>query len=189
MKRLFIAINIPSDTNFAAACQSLHQSPNTLDKINWIELKNLHITLKFLGNTPLDLISSIEEAIEKQTKHMAPFEISLNRIGAFGSHYRPRIIWVGAKDVCVEINTLHNKLEKSMRVLGFKPSFGNFVPHATLARIHSINDKKMFWNHIHSSAPLFNFSFEVKEIILYESILHKQYSPEYKIIKRFELNG
>ncbi|MDD3281451.1 MAG: RNA 2',3'-cyclic phosphodiesterase [Bacteroidales bacterium] len=187
MKHLFIAIQIPFDNEFIAACQRLHQSSNKLDKINWIKPENMHITLKFLGETTPDLISSIENSIEKLTNCIAPFKITLNRIGAFGSRYHPRIIWLGSDDIITEINMLHKELEKSMRAFGFKPSFGNFVPHATLARIHNIDDKKFFWNEIEKKTSLFSFTFQVNEIVLFESILTNAFTPLYKKQKIFYL--
>ena len=189
MKRLFVAIQIPYDEKFSTAFQKLRQSSSKLDKINWIDYENLHMTLKFLGDTEPDLIPSLENSIEELTNNISPFSVTLNRIGAFGSRYQPRIIWVGSNDIIKEINSLHKGLEKHMRPFGFKPSFGNFVPHATLARIHSIDDKKFFWKQIQNATPLFNFCFQVKEIILFESILHNQHTPEYKVVKRFELKG
>jgi len=189
MKRLFIAIQISFDNKFVTAYQSLIQSSNKLDKINWIKPENMHITLKFLGETTLDLIPSIENSIEKLTNGIAPFNISLNRIGAFGSRYHLRIIWLGSDDIINEINMLHKELEKSMRAFGFKPSFGNFVPHATLARIHKIDDKKYFWNEIEKKSSLFSFTFQVKEIILFESILTNAFTPLYKKQKTFYLKS
>jgi len=189
MKRLFVAIRIPYDEKFSTAFRTLRQSSSKLDKINWIDYENLHMTLKFLGDTEPDLIPSLENSIEELTNSISPFSITLNRVGAFGSRYQPRIIWVGSDDMIKEISLLHKGLEKRMRTFGFKPSFGNFVFHATLARIHNIDDKKFFWKQIQASAPLFNFTFEVKEIILFESILHNQHTPEYKMIKQFKLKG
>ncbi|OQA90488.1 MAG: 2',5' RNA ligase family [Bacteroidetes bacterium ADurb.Bin234] len=189
MKRLFVAIKIPYNEKFSTAFQTLRQSSSKLDKINWMDYENLHMTLKFLGDTESNLISSLEKSIDELTNSISPFPITLNRIGAFGSRYQPRIIWVGTDVIIKEINLLHKGLEKRMRTFGFKPSFGNFVFHATLARIHNIDDKKFFWKQIQASAPLFNFTFEVKELILFESILHNQHTPEYKLIKRFELKG
>jgi len=189
MKRLFIAIRLPHDESFLTALSDLRSVSNKLDKINWIRPDNLHITLKFLGETKPELIPSIENKIVGLISGISPFTITLNRIGAFGSRYQPRIIWIGSKDTIKEIDYLHKGLEKQMQTLGYKHSFGNFVPHATIARIHNINDKKFFWKQIESHTHLFNFNFQVKEIILFESILHNLYSPEYKIIKKFELNN
>ena len=118
MKRLFIAIRIPSDEKFTTACRAIRRSSTKLDKINWIDLENIHMTLKFLGDTKEDVIPAIEQKIEELTKPMASFDICLNRIGAFGSRYQPRIIWVGSDDKIKEINQLHKGLEKHMRAFG-----------------------------------------------------------------------
>ena len=64
MKRLFVAIQIPYDEKFSTAFQKLRQSSSKLDKINWIDYENLHMTLKFLGDTEPDLIPSLENSIE-----------------------------------------------------------------------------------------------------------------------------
>lgn len=187
MKRLFIAIRIPTDDTFLTACQMLHKSSSKLDKTNWIKPENMHITLKFLGETNETKISLIEKKIEKVTQATTPFSLTLDRIGAFGSRYQPRVIWLGSSANHVSMEKLHHELEDEMKSIGFKPDFGNYVTHLTLARIHSIDDKKFFWKQINTYAPLFNFTFKVKEIILLESILHNLHTPEYTVIKQFEL--
>ena len=134
MKRLFIAIRSLT-MNLLTALSDLRSVSNKLDKINWIRPDNLHITLKFLGETKPELIPSIENKIVGLISDISPFTITLNRIGAFGSRYQPRIIWIGSKDTIKEIDYLHKGLEKQMQTLGYKHSFGNLVPHATIARI------------------------------------------------------
>ncbi len=189
MKRLFIGIQIPYDEAFLAAFANLRTISNKLDKINWIEPNNLHITLKFLGATTSTLIPTIEDNIASVSSNISPFTITLNRIGIFGNRHQIRVIWIGVNNRIEEIDWLHEKLEKQMQTIGYKNSFGNFVPHATLGRVHSINNKRKFWEQFEKQSYLFNFSFQVKEIILFETLFHKPHTPEYKIVKKIALKN
>ena len=182
MKRLFIAIDIAVNHLFLENYAIVRKTSTKLDRINWIEPENMHITLKFLGETEEERIPEIEKKLHKIVQSGSSFQFTLDRIGAFGSRYQPRIIWLGSSKVIPEIQVLHGKIEKEMRILGFKSGFGNFVTHLTLARIHKIDDKKYFWKSIEQYGNLFEQTVEVNEIILFESILTKTHTPVYKKI-------
>ncbi len=189
MKRLFVAIEIIPQPALVEKINTIRKSSTVLDKINWIDIENMHITLKFLGESHENLIGNIEEIIKKATQSTPAFQLQLNRIGAFGSRYQPRILWMGSYNQVTEIQTLHKKLEKDLHPLGFKPTYGNFVPHLTLARIHKIDNKKHFWKSIEQHQNTFDFQININEIILFESVLNKGYKPIYKKIKVFPLEA
>lgn len=188
MKRLFIAINIEPNNSFLEKYNILRRASTKLDRINWIEPENLHITLKFIGETEEERIPEIKNRLHQISLSVLSFQLMLDRIGAFGSRYQPRIIWLGCSKVITEMQSLYAKIEKEMHVIGFKPSYGNFVTHLTLARINKIDDKNYFWKSIEQNGNLFDYEVNVKQIILYESILLNKHRPIYKEIGIFNLS-
>lgn len=185
--RLFIAIRLSPDKQFLEAFQKLQQTSNKLDKLNWIKPENLHITLKFLGETPNKKIPLIESTTQKAIRDIPPFCISLDKMGLFGSRYQPRVLWLGSEKQHPLMQQLHTNIEQTMSEIGFKPTFGNIVTHLTLARIHKIEDKKYFLQHIEKYKHLFKQEVSVEEITLFQSILSNKHTPVYHPVKIFKL--
>lgn len=182
MKRLFIAVKIDFDPTFIHDFRRMKQALSQ-DKIKWVEEHNVHLTLKFLGETEERKIPAIEEAL----KHISrtSFRISLQGVGLFGSRYDPRVIWVGVEPYA-EMVDLMKRVHESVVPVGFEPDRQNLVPHLTLGRIKEIRDKTHFQQVVHQSKSLKSAPIGVTEFILFESILKRE-GPEYRVLKKFPL--
>jgi len=91
MKRLFVAIKIVPDEQFFSVYSSLKREM-ALDKLKWVEPQNIHLTLKFLGNTPTNEIPEISAALNDVAQMHQPFSFSINKTGIFGGSYQPRML-------------------------------------------------------------------------------------------------
>ena len=171
IKRLFIAIAVVPDEQFLAVYGKLKSHVTKLDKINWVQPDLMHLTLKFLGETPAEKIPVIADSLRIACKNVSPFAVNIGKIGLFGSRYQPRVLWFGINDID-KLQHLHLSIEKQMRKLDFPPHIGNFVPHLTIARINKMDDKKRFLQHIEQNQTKQIQQLTVKEVILYESILN-----------------
>ena len=186
MKRLFAAIKINPSEVFFAHYYSLKKQLQH-EKIKWVEPENLHLTLKFFGETPEHHIPVINVALSKAVEGFSSFEINIANTGIFGSSYKPRVIWLGIEDK-EETLSLATKIISELEYIGIESDRQNFVPHLSLGRIRSLNDKNIFQKVIDQHKEAYIQKEEVKEIHLFESILRPQ-GPEYKIINSFELAG
>jgi len=182
MKRLFAAIRITPDKEFIARYHQL-QSQLRYEKIKWVEDHNIHITLKFFGETEEKRIPEINQALQKVADQTKTFQLSLMGLGIFGSSYNPKVIWTGIQpyDELVEIM---KKTQTEMKACGYEPDRQNLVPHLTLGRIKYLSDRHLFQTTIDEfkgipSAPLNPTSFH-----LFESILKKE-GPTYIVLKTF----
>ena len=184
-KRLFIAVETVPDERFLTVYNALKSHTTKLDKINWVKPDLMHITLKFLGETPAEKIPAIVESLQFACKNIPPFTINIGNIGLFGSRYQPRVLWFGISNIEM-LQHLHHSIEKQMRKLDFPCHIGNFVPHLTLARISKIEDKKRFLQHIEQNQTQQIQQLAIKEVILYESILNG-HVPTYHIIEKIIL--
>ncbi|MBI9037350.1 MAG: RNA 2',3'-cyclic phosphodiesterase [Bacteroidales bacterium] len=184
MKRIFAAIKINPNENFLQLFYRLKHAMKN-DKIKWVAEENIHITLKFFGETDEKTIASICEVLDDVSCDFQAFTINFSKVGIFGSSYKPRVIWFGIESnaalLSIEKN-LNDKLER----IGIKNDRQNFVPHLTIARIKSIWDKKSFQREIHKYKNIEIQNFHVEKIILFESILRPQ-GPKYEIIESFNL--
>lgn len=183
-KRLFLAIKIEADTTFVELYNEIRNKLMKQD-IKWVDLNNLHLTLKFYGETNTDLIPIICDKVEETIKGISAFDFHIIKTGVFGSSYQPKVIWFGISANPFLAMLAENILD-SMAQIGFERDRQNFVPHLTIGRIKYIDDKKLFSQIISKYTSVDIQKVNVKEILLYESILRKE-GPIYKIEKVFKL--
>jgi len=101
--------------------------------VEWIDPKNYHITLKFLGDVPDDMIESVEQAIGRVALMTPSLEISVQSFGAFPTIRSPKLIWIGV-DPTPALRCLKQDLEWSLNKCGFKRETKTFQPHLALGR-------------------------------------------------------
>ncbi len=133
--KLFISINISEDLKEESAI--LQAKLKKFNDVNISPKENLHITLKFIGET-----NNLEEIITKLDKiEFKEFTMTSAGAGFFPDENNIRIAWIGFKP-CEELILLRGKI---CDYLGrqFKDEL-KFVPHLTIARMKRIlpNEKK-----------------------------------------------
>jgi len=176
--RAFISINLPSDFSISLNFNELKGI-----KFKGVEDKNMHITLKFLGEInekDVDEISDALKFIENEKK----FKFSLEGISAFPDEDYVKVLWIKIKDGYENICELERRIDKAL-----KSKFGsenNFVPHLTVARIKYVNDKNSLKNFIEKYKNFKFGEFTAEKVSLMKSVLKKD-GPVYTEIKNFLL--
>jgi 2'-5' RNA ligase len=145
----------------------------------------MHLTLKFFGETPLGKIEPIVFAVEKALRNVGMFELKMENIGIFGSHYQPKLIWAGVSN-SEELKPLWDNIRLQLETIGYQSDRQNFVPHLTLGRIRKLSDKSLFQNIIEKHSKMKLQKVVVDKVILFESVLKKT-GPTYNIIDEFSL--
>ncbi len=134
--RCFISIELPPEVK-----ENISEAETRLKgfgaDVKWINPDSLHITLKFLGRTPEELLPDIKNALASAINGHEGFGLLLKSMGAFPSMKRPRVIWVGIEDSERFIG-LQRAIETSMSGLGFGPEERAFKPHLTIGRVRSL---------------------------------------------------
>ena len=193
MKRLFIAVDLAiAVVERLAMAQAELQESVSQDSGDQVDLRlvapeNIHITLKFLGDQPLELMPMVEKALEKLTEPLFPFEVECARLGAFPRAARPRIIWAGLDEESEEVlGLLQKALERDLEQLGVERESRPFHPHVTLGRVKSRRVAPDFEEIL---KPYGNVSFGksfIKDLVLFESHLEAR-GPRYEVVRRFSL--
>ena len=131
--RLFVAINLPEQTRSevwdAAAALRGEAFP-----IRWIGPEAVHLTLKFLGDVDAARERAIVEAVEGGVAGMGSFTLPIQGFGAFPSGARPRVVWVGC-DAVPQLELMQDRLERTLRDVGFPLEGRPFRPHLTIGRV------------------------------------------------------
>ena len=184
MKRLFIAIKIIPDENFLSVYNSLRNNLKA-SLIKWVEPDKMHLTLKFLGETHEKEIPKIKQLLQDFALNHSEMEISFDKVGIFGSSYNPRVIWFGMENN-EKMRELGEGLLNTFHENGYRRDRQNFVPHLTVGRIKKVENKKFFQKQINKVKGKHLQTFNVSEIILFQSRLTPQ-GPIYTELGKFKL--
>ncbi len=184
-KRLFVAIKVVPSSEFLQTIDFIKNNTQR-DLINWIREDHYHITLKFLGKTPINKIDTIKDSIQKTISNFSSFILKIENTGIFGSKYKPNVLWFGMDNHQV-LKSIKNQLDENIQSIKFKTDKQNFIPHLSLARLKKIEDLVFFQKVIEKVSHKKIQSLEVKEILLIESVL-KSKGAEYHLLERFLLH-
>lgn len=134
--RTFIAIELDEPLRIALAqVQNKLKRQAPPGSVKWVAADGIHLTLKFLGDTPVSRVPEIEEAIKRACAGFAPFEFSVEGRGCFPNFRRPRVIWVAVRDKGQRLTALRDAIEREVAPLGWPTEEREFSPHLTLGRI------------------------------------------------------
>ena len=184
MKRLFAALKIYPDNGFLLSYRNL-KAGFRHEPIKWVEEYNIHITLKFFGETEESRIPEICSTLRELAGKRSPMTIRLTGLGIFGSSYAPKVIWVGI-DPVEELSELMKQVHTGLAGAGFEPDRQNLVPHLTLGRVKLLHDKILFRRTLDQFRTMASLPLPISEIILYESILRRE-GPQYIALDKFPL--
>jgi 2'-5' RNA ligase len=134
--RTFIAIEL--DEELRDGLQGLQDrlreqiSPRS---VRWVRPEGIHLTLKFLGDTPVGRIEEIQAALALAAVEARPFTFTVGGLGCFPNTRRPRVVWVGLQEVTGILARLRDSVEAHVTPLGFPTERRPFSPHLTLGRV------------------------------------------------------
>ena len=92
--RLFIAAQLPAAAQQAAAAALARLRAENPGGWRWVRPEALHLTLRFLGETPTEWAPAATAAMRRAAASSPPLELALNGAGVFGGR-RPRVLWLG----------------------------------------------------------------------------------------------
>jgi 2'-5' RNA ligase len=103
--------------------------------------ENIHITVKFLGDTNENHIDTIEQNMKESVLTTKPFPITLKGTGVFPNQNYIKVIWIGIMDEG-NIKTISQAIDNSLAPLGFKKENRGFSPHLTVGRVKTARNKE-----------------------------------------------
>jgi len=133
--RAFIAIKIPHEIHQAiehVTAPLRDTLPSSL--VRWIPTKNIHLTLKFLGDISLANVEILTQMLNTEVNRHPAFEIKFEGLGTFPNPKRPRILWIGIQ-FPEELTALQHGIEAAAAKLGYPIDKRPFSPHLTIGRV------------------------------------------------------
>jgi 2'-5' RNA ligase len=137
--RSFIAFDIDSQSVLKKMADVQNLLVKTGADLKLVEPKNIHVTVRFLGNITLPTVEKVFEEMKKV--QFTPFNVKICGIGAFPDLRYPRVVWAGITEGADQLRSIFNQLEPRLRSLGFTPDPKGFSPHLTIARVKSGRNK------------------------------------------------
>ena len=176
--RLFVAIELPEDVlDYFYDLQKKIDLGNA--KVKWVAKKNIHITLKFIGNVEDNLLDGIKSRLSKVKYNK--FSMALSKVGWFPEENSPRVVWIGV-DNEKEVINLQKKIDETL--LDILQGEQKFSAHITLGRVKR-TDKKLLESLRMIKIEKMNIN--VESFSLIGSKLTRD-GPKYNVVERYNLN-
>lgn len=139
MIRLFIALPLALDVEkkLNTIIEDMKQQGG---RVKYVEPKNIHLTLKFLGNTDENKVDHLKDAVERVAKNYKPVNTALDTIGSFPNFKRPRVFWIGFSRNVNILENMVNDIENETELLGWEKEQRSFKAHLTLGRVKDEHD-------------------------------------------------
>lgn len=133
--RLFVAVELDERVRRALGELQVELRRNGLERLRWTRDEGIHLTLKFLGETPEKRLAAIREALAKGARGHRRHELSLGKLGTFGGKRNPRVLWVDLDGAVESLGRLQESVDGALAEIGFAKEDRRFSPHLTLARV------------------------------------------------------
>ena len=168
--RAFIAIDLPESVkSFLSEAQEALKSYGF--RVKWVRPQNIHLTLKFLGDTATADINKIAEAMMLAARGCPAMSLAARGIGFFPHVRRPRVIWAGLDGQLEILANLQQTLDAQLVDVGFARDSRAFKSHLTLGRVRGKIAPDRIKTAMDKLKDFESESFEIDEIILFKSEL------------------
>ncbi|HEY1264707.1 MAG TPA: RNA 2',3'-cyclic phosphodiesterase [Terriglobales bacterium] len=128
--RTFIALDIEDDIR-ERIIRFMEGVREFAPEARWVRPESLHITLKFIGEKPPDLVDRIKGSLAFIESSAVGFH--LRGHGFFPTPRAARVFWIGI-EAGPELEKLAGRVDEAMASLGVPRETHAFSPHLTLAR-------------------------------------------------------
>lgn len=132
VKRLFVSIELPEPLR-----EQLAELDPHLRGVRWLEPRQMHLTLSFLGNVSGEGQETLMEKLRAIS--WKSFFLPLVGLGTFPSKGWPKIIWIGVGTGHPHLFQLHKRVQEALLAAGLEPDLRSFHPHVTLARCRDVS--------------------------------------------------
>ncbi|HEY2786449.1 MAG TPA: RNA 2',3'-cyclic phosphodiesterase [Fimbriiglobus sp.] len=186
--RSFIGIEIDDGVRVAAETVQ-NDLARTGAQVKWVEPKNLHLTLVFLGDVHDRQLADLFVAVGQVAKTEPSFSLSVSGIGAFPTSRRPKVVWGGITTGAENLTRIHAALEEPLTALGlYRREDRGYTPHLTLGRVSGEESGALLSPELPKFADWSGGTTPVTQLVVFGSELRRD-GPEYTVLGRCPLKG
>ncbi|MCF7872834.1 MAG: RNA 2',3'-cyclic phosphodiesterase [Candidatus Omnitrophica bacterium] len=181
--RTFIALDLTDEIKVKIK-EVTGKLKNLPIKAKWVDSKNLHITLQFLGDITPEQLDTIKKIIRDISCQYKTFKLHLKGFGFFPNPKKPRVFFINFSSDKT-LKTLVKTLRKKLNQIGFKEN-KEFRSHITLARIKDPKNIQQLAKRVDQLEV--EDKFKISKISLFKSTL-TQKGPIYQEIFKANLKN
>lgn len=180
MARLFVALDPPEPVKDA-----LGDLQTGLPEARWHDIDDLHLTLRFIGETDPGTESELVDALDL----LDPPAVTVipRGYGHFERKGKPAVLFV-AVEATPALVGLQRQVERLVRGCGVAPEPRRFTPHVTLARFPKSIEAGRVGRWLETAPAPEIPPFTVDAVTLYRSRLRPE-GPRYEPLHRFPLDA
>ena len=155
------------------------------ERISWVAPELYHVTLRFIGDTSMPAVEDIRVALKTNLRLPGAVEIDMKEIGSFGPRKRPRVIWLGFKEVELFRN-LKRQVDLALESCGIQQDEHPYNPHLTLGRVRSLKDPEAYYDCIDCLADRELEPALIDRVVYFRSMLGPE-GPSYDTLAEYHL--
>lgn len=178
--RLFVALVPP-----AAVQAELAALAAPLPGVRWTPAENLHLTLRFIGDTDPDRQAALAEALARV--RVAPFVLPVGGLGLFPSRGPAKVLWAGVGHGHPRLYQLRQQVDEALLSVDPALDVHRFHPHFTLGRLGGEHEAKALARFLERHAQFEAPPFRANEFHLMTGALSPGHPPLYRRVKEFPL--
>lgn len=204
--RTFIAVELNKDLHNKLKFLQDKLKSEHID-VKWVKPENIHLTLKFLGQTDDGKIESIKNIMDNLASKFRTFSLEVSNLGAFPNLRSPRVIWIGVHPVRSKspevaaapkvttsngtnplkgntdiVSDIVGILEEKLEKLDFPKEKKVYQSHITIGRIRSSKNLNILRESLQDNFKFKTGTLRVTQIALIQSTLTPSgpiYTPIY----------
>jgi 2'-5' RNA ligase len=188
---LFFAVPIPEPAREQVAALMATVQSSVGDgsaKIRWVRVEGLHLTLRFLGPTPVERIPELEAALASVAASTSPFPVTISGAGAFPGPQHPRTLWLRIEVGADRLAELAAELGAVAAADGAQLETRPFAPHLTIARTDGLRSAPEAAHSLIAAAETLEAPFTAERVVLYRSLLGRG-PAQYESLAEAALGG
>lgn len=179
--RCFISIDLPDSVKKEMNRVSDKIKSSKIIKGSFVDKKNLHLTLKFLGDLSEEQIKGVKKCLSDII--LRRFDCHTGKTGVFPAPEYVKTIWIELNgDGVIQLKGL---VDNKLNEVGINVDDKEFKSHITLARIRGVKEKDRFMAML-GDLGMKKMIFPVESFHLIKSELTRE-GPIYKVLEEFKL--
>ena len=166
--RCFLAVPL-AEPGLGSAQALQRRLRERIADVRWARPETLHLTVHFFGQIEDERAVAALQLVEPVVRHLAPFDVTLDRLSSFPPRGTPRVLWLGPSLELAPLAALALECRSVLSAAGFDVDQRQYNPHCTLGRprLHWSGDARAAWTAATQERPGIRFS--ASRLVLYES--------------------
>ena len=131
--RCFLAVPI-AEPALAAVERLQAELRERVAGVGWARPETLHLTVHFFGQIDEDRAATALSDVTPIVERTPPFDVVLDRLGAFPEKGIPRVLWLGPAREVPQLTALALECRVALAAAGFEVEDRRYHAHCTLGR-------------------------------------------------------